>query len=183
MVNTILVDFRALDTLGEISVLAVAALGILALLRLTGRAASRVERIDNPRVLRTAARAVLPLLVVFAFFLFLRGHDQPGGGFVAGLVAAAGVALYAMAYNARVARRLLRVPPRSLMAAGLLVAIAAAGFGTWEHPLLTGQWTVLTLPADTELKLGTPLLFDFGVFLVVLGVASALATALLEEQR
>ena len=183
VVNTILVDFRALDTLGEISVLAVAALGILALLRLTGRAASRVERIDNPRVLRTAARAVLPLLVVFAFFLFLRGHDQPGGGFVAGLVAAAGVALYAMAYNARVARRLLRVPPRSLMAAGLLVAIAAAGFGTWEHPLLTGQWTVLTLPADTELKLGTPLLFDFGVFLVVLGVASALATALLEEQR
>ena len=65
----------------------------------------------------------------------------------------------------------------------LLVAIAAAGFGTWEHPLLTGQWTALTLPADTELKLGTPLLFDFGVFLVVLGVASALATALLEEQR
>ena len=183
VVNTILVDFRALDTLGEISVLAIAALGILALLRLTGRGASRVARIDNPRVLRTAARAVLPLLVVFAFFLFLRGHDQPGGGFVAGLVTAAGVALYAMAYNARVARRLLRVPPRSLMAAGLVVAAAAAGFGTWEHPLLTGQWTVVTLPGDNELKLGTPLFFDFGVFLVVLGVASALATALLEEQR
>ncbi|MGE3960858.1 MAG: hydrogen gas-evolving membrane-bound hydrogenase subunit E [Dehalococcoidia bacterium] len=183
VVNTILVDFRALDTLGEISVLAVAALGILALLRLTGRSASRVETGGHPQVLRTAARGLLPLLVVFAFFLFLRGHDQPGGGFVAGLVVAAGVALYAMAYNARDARRLLRVPPRTFMAAGLLVAVASAAFGTWEHPLLTGQWTTIALPADGELKVGTPLFFDFGVFLVVLGVASALATALLEEQR
>jgi len=183
VVNTILVDFRALDTLGEISVLAVAALGILALLRLTGRSAARIQRADDPQVLRTAARAILPLLIVFAFFLFLRGHDQPGGGFVAGLVAAAGVALYAMAYDARTARRLLRVPPRTLMAAGLIVAFGAAAFGTWNTPPLTGYWTEFQLPGNGELKLGTPLLFDFGVFLVVLGVASALATALLEEQR
>ena len=183
VVNTILVDFRALDTLGEISVLAVAALGILALLRITGRSSARIEHTDNPQVLRTAARAVLPLLIVFAFFLFLRGHDQPGGGFVAGLVAAAGVALYAMAYDARTARRLLRVPPRSLMAAGLMVALLAAAFGTWSAPILTGHWTVLALPGGSDLKVGTPLFFDFGVFLVVLGVASALATALLEEQR
>jgi len=183
VVNTILVDFRALDTLGEIAVLAVAALGILALLRLTGRSSARIERTDNPQVLRSAARGVLPLLIVFSFFLFLRGHDQPGGGFVAGLVAAAGVALYAMAYDARTARRLLRVPPRTLMAAGLLVAIGAAIFGTWSSPLLTGQWTEFSLPGGGVLKVGTPLFFDFGVFLVVLGVASALATALLEEQR
>ena len=183
VVNVILVDFRALDTLGEITVLAVAALGILALLRLTGRSAARVERTDAPRVLRSAARGVIPLLIVFAFFLFLRGHDEPGGGFVAGLVAAAGVALYAMAYDARTARRLLRVSPRILIAAGLLVALGAAMFGTWSDPLLTGQWVDLALPAGGELKIGTPLFFDFGVFLVVLGVASALATALLEEQR
>lgn len=183
VVNTILVDFRALDTLGEISVLAIAALGILALLRITGRSSARIEHTDNPQVLRTAARAVLPLLIVFAFFLFLRGHDQPGGGFVAGLVAAAGVALYAMAYDARTARRLLRVPSRSLMASGLMVALLAAAFGTWAAPILTGQWTVLALPGGSDLKVGTPLFFDFGVFLVVLGVASALATALLEEQR
>ncbi|MDA1010205.1 MAG: proton-conducting transporter membrane subunit, partial [Chloroflexi bacterium] len=183
VVNTILVDFRALDTFGEISVLAVAALGILALLRLTGRSSTRVERTDEPRVLRTAARGIIPLLIVFAFFLFLRGHDQPGGGFVAGLVAAAGVALYAMAYDARTARRLLRVPPRGLIAAGLLVALGAAAYGTWQTPLLTGNWWFIPLPGNGELKVGTPLFFDFGVFLVVLGVASALATALLEEQR
>jgi len=183
VVNTILVDFRALDTLGEIGVLAVAALGILALLRITGRSSARIEHTDNPQVLRTAARGILPLLIVFAFFLFLRGHDQPGGGFVAGLVAAAGVALYAMAYNARTARRLLRVPPRSLMAAGLMVALLAAAFGTWSVAPLTGQWIVLAIPGGGDLKVGTPLFFDFGVFLVVLGVASALATALLEEQR
>jgi multicomponent Na+:H+ antiporter subunit A len=183
VVNTILVDFRALDTLGEISVLAIAALGILALLRLTGRSAARIPRADDPQVLRTAARAILPLLIVFAFFLFLRGHDQPGGGFVAGLVAAAGVALYAMAYDARTARRLLRVPPRTLMAAGLLVAVGAAAYGTWGAPPLTGYWTDVPLPGNGKLKVGTPLFFDFGVFLVVLGVASALATALLEEQR
>ncbi len=183
VVNTILVDFRALDTFGEIGVLAVAALGILALLRITGRSSARIEHADPPPVLRTAARGILPLLIVFAFFLFLRGHDQPGGGFVAGLVAAAGVALYAMAYDARTARRLLRVAPRSLMAAGLFVALAAAAFGTWSAPILTGNWTVLAIPGGGELKVGTPLVFDLGVFLVVLGVASALATALLEEQR
>ncbi|MEX2446503.1 MAG: hydrogen gas-evolving membrane-bound hydrogenase subunit E [Dehalococcoidia bacterium] len=183
VVNTILVDFRALDTLGEISVLAVAALGILALLRITGRSSALRAPTDEPRVLRTAARGIFPLLLVFAVFLLLRGHDEPGGGFVAGLVAAAGIALYTMAYDARTARRLLRVTPGRFITTGLLVAVAAGMYATWTDPLLTGQWATVPLPEGGELKVGTPLLFDFGVFLVVLGVASALATALLEEQR
>jgi multicomponent Na+:H+ antiporter subunit B len=88
-----------------------------------------------------------------------------------------------MAYAARAARRLLRVPPRGLIAAGLLIAMGAGAIGTWQDPILTGQWIFIPLPQDGELKFGSPLFFDFGVFLVVLGVASALATALLEEQR
>lgn len=183
VVNTILVDFRALDTLGEITVLAVAATGIVALLRITGREATSARGPSSSLVLRTAARGLLPLMAVFSIFLFFRGHNEPGGGFVAGLVAAAGVTLYAIAYDVRIARRLLRATPRSLIAAGLLVAIGSEAFATLSGQApLTGQWTEVTLPGGELIAVGTPLFFDLGVFLVVLGVASALATALLEER-
>src|SRR5690606_15724367 len=155
VVNTILVDFRALDTLGEITVLAVAAMGIVALLRLTGRPVEARRPAAQSRVLRTAARGVLPLLAMFSIFLFFRGHDEPGGGFVAGLVAAAGVALYALAYDVRIARRLLRISPRTLIGFGLIGAIIATAFSTLSGLApLTGQWTVLSLPGGEDLKLG-----------------------------
>lgn len=183
VVNTILVDFRALDTMGEITVLAVAALGILALLRLAGRpSASTWDATSSAGVLRAAVRATLPVLLLFSLFLFWRGHDYPGGGFVAGLVAAAGIALYAIAYDAATARRLLRVSPATLIGAGLLIALLSALIPMLSgDPIFTGTWWYATL-GGTEAKLGTPVIFDLGVLLVVLGVASALATALLEER-
>ncbi len=183
VVNTILVDFRALDTMGEITVLAVAALGILALLRLAGRPSeSRWDATSSAGVLRTAVRATLPVLLLFSLFLFWRGHDYPGGGFVAGLVAAAGIALYAIAYDAATARRLLRVSPPTLIGAGLLIALLSALIPMLTgDPVFTGTWWYATI-GTTEAKLGTPVIFDLGVLLVVLGVASALATALLEER-
>ncbi|MDP2327501.1 MAG: proton-conducting transporter membrane subunit [Dehalococcoidia bacterium] len=183
VVNTILVDFRALDTMGEITVLAVAALGILALLKMAGRPVeSSWDATSSGRVLRSAVQATFPVLILFALFLFWRGHDAPGGGFVAGLVAAAAIALYALAYDAPTARRLLRVSPATLIGGGLLVALAAAVASVLTgEPAFTALWGYATI-GSTEVKLGTPLLFDLGVLLVVLGVASALATALLEER-
>ncbi|MEX2372429.1 MAG: hydrogen gas-evolving membrane-bound hydrogenase subunit E, partial [Dehalococcoidia bacterium] len=184
VVNTILVDFRALDTLGEITVLAAAALGILALLRITeSRGRQGMNEVPMSRVLRTAARGLLPLIVMFAFFLFLRGHNEPGGGFVAGLVAAAAVTLYAIAYDTGTARAILRVPPQAFIAAGLLVAIGtAAATSLPGTAVLTGHWVQVSIPGSGTVELGSPVLFDVGVFLVVLGVASTLATALLEER-
>ncbi|MDA1240837.1 MAG: DUF4040 domain-containing protein, partial [Chloroflexi bacterium] len=184
VVNTILVDFRALDTMGEITVLAVAALGILALLRLAGRPAESFwDASSAGGVLRAAVRATFPVLLLFSIFLFWRGHDHPGGGFVAGLTAAAAVALYAIAYDAPTARRLLRVPAPTLITAGLLVAFGSATLPLFAgDAVFTGMWWYASLGLVQEVKVGTPLFFDFGVLLVVLGVASTLATALLEER-
>ncbi len=184
VVNTILVDFRAMDTLGEITVLAAAAIGILALLRLTARGdGPPMNEVVMSGVLRSAVRGLLPLLVVLAFFLFLRGHNDPGGGFIAGLVAAAAVALYALAFDVAAARDALRMHPQAFIGAGLAVALLAAGLGAIDGSVpLTGQWIEVTVPYTGAIKVGTPLLFDLGVFLVVVGVASTLATALLEER-
>jgi multicomponent Na+:H+ antiporter subunit B len=124
------------------------------------------------------------LLVLFSAFLFLRGHNEPGGGFVGGLMAAGAVALYAIAYNAPAARRVLRVPPQTLIGIGLLLAL---GSGLWAvavgDSFLTGAWTTVTVYELGKLHLGTPLLFDLGVYLVVLGVTLIVVLSLLEESR
>lgn len=130
-------------------------------------------------ILQTATRFLVPLLLLFSFFLLLRGHNAPGGGFVGGLVAAAAIALYAIAEGVAAARQLLRVDPRSLIAAGLCVATASGilpllGGGIF----LTGLWVVAS---GNRPALGTPLLFDVGVYLVVLGVTVTIILSLAEE--
>ena len=97
IVNVILVDFRAFDTLGEITVLATAAIGVRGLLRFAadGRLDHEPVQPVNSPIFRTAARLLMPLLLLFSVFLLFRGHNQPGGGFVGGLIAAAAFALYA----------------------------------------------------------------------------------------
>lgn len=135
-------------------------------------------------ILTTTARFLLPLLLLFSLSLLLRGHNEPGGGFSAGLVAATAFALYAFAgepgagSSEELERRLLRVEPRLLTGAGLLVA-AASGVAPLcaGRPFLTGLWIHLDAPLLGPLDLGTPLLFDVGVFLVVAGVS---LTALFE---
>ena len=133
-------------------------------------------------ILRTSTRLVLTLLLLFAVFLLLRGHNEPGGGFVGGLVAAAAFALYIIADGPAAARRALHIDPRTLIASGLLVA---AGTGVVPllvgEPFLTAQWGSLRIPGVAPVALGTPLLFDTGVFLVVLGVTQTIILALAEE--
>ena len=136
----------------------------------------------NSLILRASAPLLLTLLLLFAVFLLLRGHNEPGGGFVGGLVAAAAFALYIIADGPAAARRALHVDPRTLIACGLLVA---AGSGVVSllvgQPFLTAQWGSLQVPGLSPVALGTPLLFDTGVFLVVLGVTQTIILALAEE--
>lgn len=130
-------------------------------------------------ILSTATRYILPLLLLFSVFLLLRGHNEPGGGFVGGLVAAAAFALYAIAYDVATARQVLGIDPRTLIGLGLLVALCSgiAGLATGQ-PFMTGLWSEYAVPILG--KVGTPLLFDIGVYLVVIGVMLTIIFALAE---
>jgi multicomponent Na+:H+ antiporter subunit B len=136
----------------------------------------------NSLILRTTARFLLTLLLLFSIFLLLRGHNEPGGGFVGGLVAAGAFALYGLASNVDEARKALRVDTRSLIGAGLLLAFASGAIGLLAgKPYLTGLWWEIDLFGVTRVDLSTPLLFDIGVYLVVLGVALMILFTLAEE--
>ena len=127
-------------------------------------------------ILRTATRMLMPLLLLFALFLLLRGHNEPGGGFVAGLVVAAAFALHSMAYGVAGARRALLVEPSTLLGVGLLVALLSGLAAVLDRdPFLTAQWIT------TWITIGTPLVFDVGVFLVVIGVVLTMAFTLAED--
>jgi multicomponent Na+:H+ antiporter subunit B len=131
-------------------------------------------------IVQTAARAIEPLLLFFSAYLLLAGHDEPGGGFVGGLVAAAAFTLHAIAFGVASARRALRVDPRTLAGVGLLVALASAWAGPIAGmPPMTGLWPGAT---GGVLALGTPILFDAGVFLVVVGSALTAIFNLSEEE-
>ncbi len=131
-------------------------------------------------ILSIAVRYLLPLQLLFALFVLVRGHNEPGGGFIAGLVVAAAFALYAIAHDVRQARAVLRFPPRAFIASGLLLA-AASGLVALlgGKPFMTGLWSTVELPVIG--KVGTPLIFDIGVFLVVIGVALMMIFTLMEE--
>jgi multicomponent Na+:H+ antiporter subunit A len=177
IVNVILVDFRGFDTMGEITVLATAAIGVRALIRLAtvNNDPGSVSAAASP-IFKTAAGMLMPLLLLFAGFLLWRGHNEPGGGFVGGLVAAAAFSLFLMAYGVNRARRVLVVKPMTLLGAGLLVALASGvPAAVRGQPFLTAQWIV------EPLTLGTPMLFDIGVFLVVTGVVLMMIFSLAEE--
>ena len=179
IVNVILVDFRAFDTLGEITVLTTAAIGVRALLRIAnaGDDASPTPVSDRTSpIFKTGARLLMPLLLLFAVFLLWRGHDEPGGGFVGGLVAAAAFSLYLIAYGTEPARRALHVKPVTLLGAGLLIALLSGIPAVVRgQPFLTAQWI------DHPFHAGTPVLFDVGVFLVVTGVMLMMIFSLAEE--
>lgn len=129
-------------------------------------------------ILQTATRVLLPLLLLFALFLLLRGHNAPGGGFVAGLVVAAAFVLHAMAYGGAATRRALVVPPALLLPIGLLVAlISGLPAVTLGLPFMTGVWATVGSGPEA-VPLGTPLLFDVGVFLAVIGVVLTIVLTL-----
>jgi multicomponent Na+:H+ antiporter subunit B len=133
-------------------------------------------------ILRTTARYLLPILLMFSIFVLLRGHSKPGGGFIGGLVAAVAYVLYAIAYDAAATRRVLPVEPRLLIGVGLLVVVGSGMIGMLgSEPFLSGQWEQVTLPGLGMVELGTPVLFDIGVYLVVFGVTLSTILALAEE--
>lgn len=122
-------------------------------------------------ILRTAARVLIPLMLLFSVFLLLRGHNESGGGFIGGLVVAGAFALYAVAYGTREARAALRIDPRDLIGVGLALALLAGMvpffFG---HGFLTGEWFMYEYANGDELKIGSNLFFDIGVYLIVAGM-------------
>lgn len=135
----------------------------------------------NSIILRTAIRFLMPLLILFSLFLLVRGHNQAGGGFAGGLVAAAAFALYSLSYNAAEARRVLRVSPAVLIAGGLLVAVVSGLISLFAGlPFLTGLWGYVNLPAIGILEVGTPVLFDIGVYLLVFGITITMVFSLEE---
>jgi multicomponent Na+:H+ antiporter subunit B len=133
----------------------------------------------NSLILRTTVRAVTPLLAVLSIFLLLRGHDEPGGGFIGGLLLATAVALHGLAFGVTASRRLLRVDPRTLIGAGV-VCTAVSGLISLAagRSFLTGLWGA-SVPGIG--KLSTVLLFDVGVFLVVVGTTLVMLFTLEEE--
>jgi len=138
----------------------------------------------NSVLLQAAAKIVVPIQLIFAVLTLFRGHNLPGGGFIGGLLAATAFLLLAVAYDVEHARRRMRVPPRLLMSGGLLVALGSGLWGTLSGaPFMTGRWWEdFTLPVMGGLKLGTPLLFDCGVFLVVAGITTEIAFHIMEER-
>ncbi|UXJ51432.1 monovalent cation/H+ antiporter subunit A [Pseudomonas citronellolis] len=177
VVNVILVDFRGFDTLGEISVLAIAAVGIFALLdglRLPRRARDAEglawSADAHPPILATLARLLLPLALLVAVFIFLRGHNLPGGGFIAGLVTAVALILQYIACGSRWVHT--RLPLNYSRTAGLGVFVAGlTGLGSWAfgYPFLTSSFGHFHLPLVGEFELATAMLFDLGVYLTVVG--------------
>ncbi len=174
-VNTILVDYRGFDTLGEISVLAIAGLGIFALWNRSLAAPIR-RRLSESALLRGVAGLAVAVTFLIAAFLHWRGHNDPGGGFIAGLVAALGLVLYAAARGVPAARRFFSIPPEVLCVVGLalawLTAAAPLIFGAAFFEHFMGPY-----------GLGTALAFDTGVFCVVVGLGTRIGWALLNPSE
>jgi multicomponent Na+:H+ antiporter subunit B len=131
-------------------------------------------------ILATSIRLLLPLMLLFSLFLLLRGHNEPGGGFVGGLVVAAAFALYTLAHGEKEGRRMLRVAPLQLVATGLLIALTSGLLPLLAGlPFLTALWS--SVPAPVIGHAGTPLLFDLGVYLLVAGMSLLIIFTLMEE--
>ena len=127
-------------------------------------------------ILQTAVRVLMPLLLLFAVFLLMRGHNQPGGGFVGGLVVSASFILYSIAFGVSAARRALLIGPSTLLGVGFVSGLPAVVIG---RPFMTAMWTTVTL-GSTALDVGTPLVFDIAVFLAVIGVVVTIVFTLAE---
>jgi multicomponent Na+:H+ antiporter subunit B len=129
-------------------------------------------------ILSTATRILVPLILVFSLFIFFRGHNAPGGGFIGGLLAATCFALIQISQGVAAARRALRINPLTIGAFGLGCALVSGLWGgLTEGDFLAGMWPFY----DIGLPIGSIMLFDAGVYLVVLGVVTAILFTLEEE--
>jgi len=138
--------------------------------------------VSDSLILRTAVRFLVPLLGLLSLFFLLRGHNEPGGGFIGGLVAAGAVALVKLAEGGDVARRVIRVDPRTLLVLGLAAVVGAAFTGlAVGRPVLSGVWLKTPIPGIG--KVGSVLVFDVGVFLIVVATVVLMIVELADERR
>ncbi len=181
VVNVILVDFRGFDTYGEIIVLGIAALLIYALtetlLRGPVRARLLNRKPDQPRagdmhpmMMVVLTRVIMPVVLLVGFYIFLRGHNEPGGGFIAGLIVSIAVVMQYMASGFSWASARLKYPYHGVIGAGVLIA-GLTGIGAWfnNKEFLTSAFTYVRIPPFQKFELATAALFDLGVFLAVVG--------------
>lgn len=132
----------------------------------------------NTIIFRTAAPLLVATMLVFSVYVCLRGHNEPGGGFIGGLIAASSIAILGMASGAEKAREALRVDPLAIAGFGVFIAALSGVASIFiDAPFMTSIWLYLEL-GDTTVPLSTPLIFDIGVYLVVFGTLSAVALAL-----
>ncbi|WP_432697781.1 monovalent cation/H+ antiporter subunit A [Marinobacterium sp. YM272] len=177
VVNVILVDFRGFDTLGEITVLGIAALGIFKLInrmRLympSGDERGRPWSSDRyPVILAVVSQLLLPLALLVSVYIFLRGHNMPGGGFIAGLITSVAIIQQYVANGVEFIKQRLKLNYQWLIASGLLIA-TLTGMGSWlaGRPFLTSWFDHFHLPLIGEFELASAMLFDLGVYLTVIG--------------
>jgi multicomponent Na+:H+ antiporter subunit A len=179
IVNVILVDFRAFDTLGELTVLAMGALGVFSLYQFNVRPKKMGK---ESAILEIAARVMLPLLIVLSIAVLLRGHQEPGGGFIGGLMFSSAFILYAMAFGVRQTKKLIYIEPLTLIALGLFTALISGVPAMFQDQAYqTGWWGTFFLSTPFEFKLGTPILFDVGVYLTVAGMLMQVMFSIMEE--
>lgn len=196
VVNVILVDFRGFDTFGEITVLGIAALGIYALLKDLRLTSARTDslgrpwaRDSHPLVLVTVSRPLLPLALLIAVYIFLRGHNLPGGGFVAGLVTSVALVLQYVASGVGWVHRRVPGDYHPVVAMGVLLA-GMTGVASWafQAPFLTSTFDHVHWPIVGEFELASAMFFDIGVFLTVVGatlliLANLGKLSLLDDKR
>ena len=181
VVNVILVDFRGYDTYGEIIVLGIAGLTIFALMEalLAGPAGRRLRarpvppdrsRDRHPLMMVVATRAMMPIAVMVGVYIFLRGHNQPGGGFVAGLVISIALLMQYMASGFAWTQSRQRIEYHMMIGWGVVIA-GLTGAGAWlaGKPFLTSAYGYIHWPPIEEFEWATAMAFDLGVFLTVLG--------------
>ncbi|MCG7198937.1 monovalent cation/H+ antiporter subunit A [Marinobacter pelagius] len=177
VVNVILVDFRGFDTLGEITVLAIAALGIYAMLKNTALTPPPGDgmghpwtRDAHPMMLKQIARPMLPLALMVSAFIFLRGHNLPGGGFIAGLITSVALILQYIASGMVWTQERIGIKYHNVIGLGLLFAIiAGAGSLAFSYPFLTSTFGYITWPVVGKFEVASALVFDLGVYLTVIG--------------
>jgi len=186
VVNVILVDFRGFDTLGEITVLGIAALGIYKLLTNLplfmpssdgeGRPWAR-ER--HPILLASVSQSLLPLALLVSVYIFLRGHNLPGGGFIAGLVTATAFILQYMAHGSQWVSSRFDANYRKIIASGILIALAT-GVGSWffDRPFLTSWFEYFKIPLVGKVELASAIAFDLGVYITVVGATLMILASL-----
>lgn len=189
VVNVILVDFRGFDTFGEITVLGIAGIGALCLMdgmRTHGTTMTKglsYRFNPSPLMLRITASWILPIALVVSLYIFLRGHNLPGGGFIAGLITALALIIQYMALGQDHAEQLLKAKSGRLyeiwIGTGLVIAgLTGLGAWFWGRPFLTSAHFYVSPPILGEMHLATAALFDVGVYITVVGATMLLISVL-----